>query len=289
MPRFRLGILAVLSVALLLAIVRLTAAASSTGRVATVDPAGLRPVLDEEFRGPLDVSAHGPGTRWTAHTPWHGDFGDAAFADPGPGFPFTVTNGVLRITMRTGADGHWHSGLLSSSDPSRHGLLPPYGYYEMRAKFPAGPGVWPGFWLDSQPPPDSTDPSVEVDVVEHYGKFPGAFNSTVTVWPHAKGAKSRSVQHIETVPPGTLSSGYHRYGAWIDPHWIVVTFDGREIWRTPTPAEHRHGFDMLVDLALGGGWPIKGAPDPSVMEVTSLRAWALPANTEAIDDPGRTP
>ena len=272
--------LAALPAALLLASV-----APSNGRPVVINPTGLPVVLDEEFRSGLDVSANGPGTRWTAHTPWHGDFGDAAFSDPQPGFPFTVAGGVLRITMRTGQDHRWHSGLLSSSDPSRHGLLPPYGYYEMRAKFPAGPGVWPGFWLDSQPPPGSTDPSIEVDVVEHYGKFPGAFNSTVTVWPRVKGVKSRSVQHIQAVPPGTLSSGFHSYGAWIDPHWIIVTFDRKEIWRTPTPPEHRHGFDMLADLALGGGWPTKGAPDPAVMQIASLRAWALPASTRAMDDP----
>ncbi len=281
MPLRRLAILGVLPAAVLLA-----SGAPSIGKPAIVDPTGLHPVLDEEFRGRLDVSANGPGTRWTAHTPWHGDFGDAAFADPGPDFPFTVHDGVLRITARTDAKGHWHSGLLSSSDPARHGLLPPYGYYEMRAKFPAGPGVWPGFWLDSQPPAGSADPSVEVDVVEHYGKFPGAFNSTVTVWPHDKKAKARSVQHIQSVPPGTLSSAFHLYGAWIDPRWIIVTFDRREIWRTPTPPEHRHGFDMLVDLALGGGWPIKGAPNPAVMQVTSLRAWAIPARTDAMDNPG---
>ena len=36
------------------------------------------------------MSAWGPGTRWIAHTPWHGDFGDAAFSDPLPGFPFAT-------------------------------------------------------------------------------------------------------------------------------------------------------------------------------------------------------
>jgi len=41
----------------------------------------------------LDVSAWGPHTRWIAHTPWNGDFGDAAFSNPAPEFPFTIENG----------------------------------------------------------------------------------------------------------------------------------------------------------------------------------------------------
>ena len=78
--------------------------------------------FNEDF-DKLDVSAWGPGTRWIAHTPWNGDFGDARFADPAPGFPFVVENGVLRIEARREADGKWRSGLLSSADPKGAGFL----------------------------------------------------------------------------------------------------------------------------------------------------------------------
>jgi hypothetical protein len=36
------------------------------------------------------------GARWTAHTPWNGDFGDAMFSDPRPGWPFTTGCSGLR-------------------------------------------------------------------------------------------------------------------------------------------------------------------------------------------------
>jgi hypothetical protein len=61
---------------------------------------GYELVFSEDFNGPLDVSPWGPGTRWIAHTPWHDDFGDAAFADPTPDFPFIIQNGILRIEAR---------------------------------------------------------------------------------------------------------------------------------------------------------------------------------------------
>ena len=238
-----------------------------------LDLSGRRLIFDDEFNT-LSVSAHGPGTTWTAHTPWNGDFGDATFVDPRPGFPFTVANGILRIEMRRNRDGKWQSGLLSSSGPGGTGFTAPYGYFEMRAQFPAGPGVWPAFWLDSQPPAGSSDPSVEVDVVEHYGRFPAAFNSTVTVWNKPGHGDNRSVHQINSVPAGTLSAGFHTYGVDVSPQDIVFYFDRKPIWRTPTPPEHRHGFDVLVDLGLGGGWPIAGAPNPAFMLVDYVRVYA---------------
>jgi hypothetical protein len=94
-------------------------------------------VFDEEFSH-LDVSAWGPGTRWIAHTPWAGDFGDAQFVDPQKDFPFSVANGELRIEARKGDDGKWQSGLLASVDANGNGFSLQYGYFEMRAELPAG-------------------------------------------------------------------------------------------------------------------------------------------------------
>src|SRR5262245_58912978 len=73
-------------------------------RQPALDLSGYDLVFDENFDA-LDVSARGPGTRWIAHTPWNGDFGDALFVDPTPDFPFTVENGILRIEARKGEDG----------------------------------------------------------------------------------------------------------------------------------------------------------------------------------------
>jgi len=237
------------------------------------DLTGLNLVFNEDFKA-LSVSSRGPGTRWIAHTPWGGDFGDARFADPRPGFPFSASDGVGRIELRKSPDGHWESGLLASVDRSGEDFSLQYGYFEMRAKLPPGPGVWPAFWLDSMPPPTSDDPSIEIDVLEQYGKFPAAFNSTVTVWPKAGKGTRRSEMKINTVPAGSLSQAFHDYGVMVDPQWIVFYLDRAEIWRTKTPPEHRHGLMILVDLGLGSGWPIDQTPDPSYMYISYVRAWA---------------
>jgi hypothetical protein len=252
---------------------------------APLDLSGMNLVFDERFEA-LSVSPYGPGTRWIAHTPWHGDFGDAAFADPAPGFPFSLTPEGLRIELRRQPDGRWRSGLLSSTDPAGDGFALRYGYFEMRAKLPSGPGVWPAFWLDSRPPPGSTDPSIEIDVIEHYGKFPAAFNSTVTVWTKPGMGANRSQMQINAVPSGTLSETFHDYGVDVGPEWIVFYLDRTEIWRVATPPEHRHGFTILVDLGLGGGWPIDRTPNPSFMVVQYIRAYSA-AGTTAAEPSGR--
>jgi hypothetical protein len=230
-------------------------------------------VFEERFTN-LSVSAWGPGTRWIAHTPWRGDFGDAAFADPTAGFPFSVLGGVGRIELRKTAKGGWQSGLLASVDPQGHGFALQYGYFEMRAKLPAGEGLWPAFWLDSLPPPSSTDPSIEIDVMEHYGRFPAAYNATLTVWPKTDMSLKRSAQKIISVPSGSLSQAFHNYGVAVAPDWTVFYLDQTEVWRVPTPPEHKHGLMLLVDLGLGSGWPIDQTPSPSFMYIEYIRAYA---------------
>jgi hypothetical protein len=249
------------------------AALAGTTPARSLDLSRFDLVFDERFTA-LSVSALGPGTTWIAHTPWGGDFGDAAFADPTAGFPFSVANGVGRIELRKSADGHWRSGLLASVDPRGDGFALQYGYFEMRARLPAGPGVWPAFWLDGLPPKTSDDPSIEIDVIEHYGKFPASFNSTITVWPKTDATKSRSEMKVVHVPSGSLSRGFHDYGVLVGPAWTVFYFDRVETWRVRTPPEHRHALMLLVDLGLGSGWPIDKTPNPSFMYIEYIRAYA---------------
>ena len=239
-----------------------------------LDASKLQLTFEDRFDR-LDISRRGAGTRWSAHTPWDGDFGDARFADPGAAGPFFAGPGGLVIEARKQDSGEWTAGLIASVDPEGRGFGQRYGYFEVRAKLPPGPGVWPAFWLDSYVGKSSPDPSLEIDVLEYYGAFPGAYHSVVTLWPSANEPEKRSTDHIHMVPSGSLSADFHSYGALVEPDWIVIYRDRREVWRTPTPAEHRHKLMILIDLALGGGWPIAATPSPSRMEVEYVRAYSI--------------
>ena len=126
---------------------------ADTEKPDSLDLKGFTKTFDEDFNGPLDVSPQGPGTRWIAQAPWTPDFGDAAFADPAAGFPFTIDKGILRIELR--ADSAfartdklkriWRGGLLASCDAKGIGFSQQYGYFEICAKQPLGGGVWSAF------------------------------------------------------------------------------------------------------------------------------------------------
>jgi beta-glucanase (GH16 family) len=224
--------------------------------------------FSDEFDN-LSVSADRPGTRWTAHTPYGGDFGDAQFTDPTPTFPFTVQNGVLRIEARKDADGKWKSGLLSSWTPQGSGFSQKFGYFEIRAKLPNGPGVWPAFWLLGV---DRSDRFPEIDVFEYYGHAPHRFHSVVHVW---KGGKSEGSEQITQVPPHSLENEFNTYGVEVTAEWTTFYLNGMQIWRTKSEPEFSQPLYVLLNLALGSGWPIDRTPNPSFMYVDYVRVYAL--------------
>jgi len=222
----------------------------------------------------LSVSGHPEDhQRWFAHTPWGGDFGDAAFTDPQPDFPFSLRNGILRIEARKEADDKWRSGLLASAHPDGTGFAQRYGYFEARAKLPNGPGVWPGFWLNANQPRDVKDPGVEIDVLEYYGQFPEGFHSSVHIWDNSGAGNNQVSDHVTPVINGALDRDFHTYGVDVEPDWVIFYLDRRETWRVATPAELTKPFMVLVSLALGSGWPIDRTPNPSVMEIDYVHVY----------------
>jgi beta-glucanase (GH16 family) len=235
----------------------------------TLDISLYHETFSETFRGPLNVTPWGP-SRWIAHTPWHGDFGDARFSDPGAGFPFTTGPQGLNIIARKNAYGKWESGLLCSRDPEGRGFAQAGGYFEARMKMPPGPGVWPAFWLVTH---TGADANAEIDVVEYYGKFSDGYHVTSHVWPKAKGVKPRSQEKVIPVTAGSLTQAFHAYGVEILDNDLVFYLDRHEVARMPASPEAKLPLSVLVNLALGSGWPIDKTPDPSILEVDYVKAF----------------
>lgn len=235
-----------------------------------LDLSGYTLSFDDEFTS-LSLSAHGPGTRWTAHTPWGGDFGDAEFVDPGEDGVFTLNKDGLAITASKGPDGKWHSGLICSVDKDgdpKAGFTQEYGYFEMRAKLPSGMGTWPAFWLIGT---DKRTAASEIDVIEYYGGFPSYFHSTEHVWVDGKNQLLRA--RMMQVPSGSLSARFNLFGVLITPKTTSFYLNRREFWSTLTPPEYRQPMYILANLALGGGWPIKNLASPKVMQIRYIRVY----------------
>lgn len=239
----------------------------------------------EEFND-LSVSPGKIGpARWTAHTPWNGDFGDAHFIDPGPRGPFSVKDGVLSITAVKDIDGRWTSGLLAAADPSGAGHGTQYGYFEARMKLPPGPGLWPAFWLHSLKPAAGSDGDIELDVMEYYSQFPDIYHATTHVW-YQDRSKSRGGEQRVMVPANSLVDDYHTYGIDIAPDKLTYMLDGKVVWVDETPPELKEPMYPLVNLALGGGWPINQTPSPSVMLVDYVRVYGRDGGPPAGCNPG---
>lgn len=219
----------------------------------------------------LDVSAWGEnGSRWIAHTPWNGDFGDARFADPVEGFPFTTDNGILRIEARKDEQGVWRSGLLASTNAKGEGFAQKFGYFEARMKLPPGKGVWPAFWLIGL---DRSKFTAEIDVIEYYGRVPWEFSSGYHIWRQSQGGQNSTDGHWTTVEDGTLNNEFHTYGVDIRPRQTTIYLDRKPIWSFETPPEFHMPFFPLVNLALGGSWPIDETPNPSVLLVDYIHVY----------------
>jgi serralysin len=237
----------------------------------------------EAFDGPLSIwdAERNPAGRWRPDYGYQGRDGVGSYT--------LVSNGELQIYVspyfRDGRGGRLDSpfrteaGTLSiiaarSNDSSLFGykytsglittrpsFAQTYGYFEMRARLPAGKGLWPAFWLL---PADGGWPP-EIDVMESVGDPSKAY-----VTAHSKLAKSVGVEM-------KLTAGqFHTFAVAWDAKQLIWYLDGRETARQATPADLDKPMFMLVNLALGGGWA--GAPDattpfPAKFTIDYVRAY----------------
>ena len=214
------------------------------------------------------------GKRWTAHTAWSGDFGDAAFTDPGPDGPFAIADGKLRITAARDRGGKWRSGLIAAADYTGAGQGVQFGYFEARMRMPPGPGTWPAFWLSTLKPTAMKVPHIELDVVEYYGHDTGSFQTAYHVWyPEGRQELSRGDLKMIDIPEGLAVDGFNTYGVRVAPDRITYYLNRKAVWAVDTPPELQRPLYPMVNLALGSGYPIDKTPDPSVLLVDYVRVY----------------
>jgi len=238
----------------------------------TINPEELRLSFIADFNEPFSVSPWGCVTDWIAHTPWRGDFGNAVFADPTKEFPFTVQDGALAIEARRFDDGKWRAGMLSARDVCNSGWSQLYGYFEIRAKMPEAPGVWPAFWLIGVNPKTETGTS-EIDVFEYYSARPNSYTLSVTKHPGIIDVEKRVSGHLQEVEPGLLTDHFNMYGVEIDPKETTFYFNREEIFSVPTAPEFRQPFYPLVSMAVISDDITDQTPDSVKMYVDYIRVY----------------
>jgi beta-glucanase (GH16 family) len=156
-----------------------------------------------------------------------------------------------------------------------------YGRFEARIKIPYGQGVWPAFWLLGNDIDRVGWPTCgEVDIMENIGREPAIAHGTIH-GPGYSGGKGIGSPYALTA--GRLADDYHVFAAEWDPNQIRFYVDDH-LYATRTPADlpaetkwvYDHPFFVILDLAIGGGWP--GNPDgttvfPQTMLVDYVRVY----------------
>ncbi|MCZ2830870.1 family 16 glycosylhydrolase [Modestobacter sp. VKM Ac-2986] len=244
-------------------------------------PAGMTLQHAEEFTDPLSISRTGAGSQYAATKPSYeqgGTFGEASFADPadGGGTLATLDSSYLRIrTQGTDPEGRTHeSGILSSARVGGSGFAAQYGYFEARMLGAPGTGSWPAFWmLDTENTTPRGPTAGEIDAVELYGHDTTGTCHTGHNWGYGvdDGGVATCIQ--DTITDWALS--WHTYGVRFLPDGADFYIDGVRVAQYTGLRQSADPYYFLVDLALGGGWPVDLAPtgDTTDLYVDWIRAY----------------
>lgn len=142
-----------------------------------------------------------------------------------------------------------------------------YGWFEIRAKFPKGKGLWPAFWLL---PADNSWPP-EIDVLEILGHQ----LNKVYMTNHYVGESPDHTGDSGSFVGPDFSAGYHTFALQWTPTSLTWYVDGIPRFHTEKYIPHVPMY-ILANLAVGGHWP--GYPDqstqfPAVMSIDYIRVY----------------
>jgi beta-glucanase (GH16 family) len=202
-------------------------------------------------------------SRWRrAPDGWTDRYGDVAVWDPGL---VAVIDGRLRLGVEQ-RNGVWHAGLVHTQDRASW----TYGYTEIRAKLPAGQGLWSALWMMPATNAYGYWPrSGEVDIVEYLGRSDEARSAYSTIHFDANG-RGKADKRARTAAGSEWSGDWHTWGCQWDRSLDGETFfrffvDGKPFgtiheseWRgTPGGARgspFNQPFHLILNLAVGGDW-----------------------------------
>ena len=200
--------------------------------------------------------------------------------------PFAVQDGALLLTASP-IEAHVATTLPAdmprkfvSGAFNTYPFSQTYGYFEITAKVPAGPGLWPAFWLL---PVDQSWPP-EIDVAEVLGhSMHTAYFSLHTGDKDWVASQHDSYHGSTTTEKVTgeadLSAQFHRYAVDWTASTIIFYLDGKVVGSRPTPADMHKPFYLIINLAVGdtNSWP--GPPTaqtrfPASLAIQSIKIWA---------------
>lgn len=188
-----------------------------------------------------------------------------------------VENGMLRLRSRVRKYGSmdYTSGRLDTKGK----CAPVYGRFEIRAKLPAGKGLWPAYWLYPQNRnwpmeylmmeavangnesliPEERPWYSEIDIMEFLGHERDIVYGTLHYYTFDGQKKTSSGKVSGTAD---YSAGFHVYALEWEPDSIRWYIDGKLFHSTTRGIPHTPHY-LIINTAIGGSWP--GNPDSTTL------------------------
>jgi hypothetical protein len=244
-------------------------------------PSGLTLQFDDEFDGPLSISASGLDAKYAATKPIPGggsEFGGAVFANPDRGQDnlATLDDSALRLRVQPignaidtgGYNRQYLGGLLSSMRVGGSGFSAQYGYYEARILAPGGRGSWPAFWMqDAESATRSGQAYGEVDGVELYGHNTDGSCHSLHNW-NTVGVDAKShVDCLDDNGEGDWALTWHTYGVRIRPDGADYFIDGKQVASLSDLVNDTNPFYFMLNLETDGGWPTQLDPTGGTIDM----------------------
>lgn len=174
-----------------------------------------------------------------------------------------LDNGFLHIVARndsmTAGNGETLTApITSASIMTKDAVEWQYGKVEVRAKLPAGLGVWPAIWMMPADNRNGKWPRCgEIDIMEYVGHMPGKVHFTIHTgkYNHLNGNQKTCV-----VDCPTASTDFHVYGLEWGPDRLTWYLDGVETFSVTKDEDSIEAwpfdqpFYLLINLAFGGAW-----------------------------------
>ncbi len=143
-----------------------------------------------------------------------------------------------------------------------------YGRFEIRAKLPAGRGMWPALWmLPTQWAYGGWPKSGEIDIMEHVGYWPDSLFATV----HTASYNGMiGTQKTKSIVTKDMASTFHVYAMEWTPDQISFYVDGVKYNEFKNDRAGSDGwpfdqdFHLLLNIAVGGNWGGKFGVDDTI-------------------------
>jgi len=241
--------------------------------VASSVPPGMNPAWRRAFTGDFSGS-HLSTSLWATCYPWQDqssgctNFGNREYEWYLPS-QVRLSGGALQlVAQRVSTQGQTVDG-AAKKYACRSGMVTTYpgfrfeyGYVQVVARIPNGPGLWPALWLAAAnlkwPP--------EIDILEHWSSKP-----LVRVSLHPSGAAD-NFSYFSRPETANLAVGWHTFGLSWTAASLTWFIDGRAVMSLTKDVPHQSMY-LIANLAQSSPPQSAGNQCSGTMLIRSVNVW----------------